>query len=223
MRLRILLVAAFASAIATASAVEVSLGPALAAKGTVNTVAPGTGLKTGFAFNSMPDIGLTTRMMFARDMSLGLALDVEMTGYSYLIRPENEDIANDANTYVARHSYLTIAPAFYLGGLTLGVGVLFPTGQTGKTVDGNSSYVPPGAQTIEAEQASPALEARLGAMIPLVRGKSGDLNLTIRGTYMLGGHYTADVRTYPNAFAPTSNPQSAGLSLGLNYLFHVVH
>lgn len=215
MKSPILIVTALILAIASASAVEVSLGPTLAAKGTVNTVAPGTGLKTGFAFNSMPDIGLTTRMMFARDMSLGLALDVEMTGYGYLIRPENEDVANDANTLVARHSYLTIAPAFYLGGLTLGIGIMLPTGQTGKSIDGSNEYVPSG------EQAGSVIEARLGAMIPVMRGKTGDLNLTIRGTYMLGGHYTTDVRTFP--VSPiTSNPQSAGLALGFTYLFHVM-
>jgi len=54
-----------------------------------------------------------------------------------------------------------------------------------------------------------------------MRGKTGDLNVTIRGSYMLGGHYTTDVRTYPTALN-TTNPSSAGISLGLNYLFHVV-
>lgn len=216
MRTPVLIIAALVFAVSAASAVEVSLGPTLAAKGTVNTVAPGTGLKTGFAFNSMPDIGLTTRMMFARNMSLGLALDVELTGYGYLTRPENEDMATDANTIIARHSYLTIAPSFYLGGLILGVGIALPTGQTGESVDGSVPYIPVGTQ------ASPVLEARLGAMIPLMRGKSGDFNLTIRGSYMLGGHYTTDVNPYVLPLAPKSNPQSAGLSLGFTYLFHVV-
>lgn len=217
MRTPFLIVASLFIVATTASAVEVSLGPTLAAKGTVNTVAPGTGLKTGFAFNSMPDIGLTTRMMFARDMSLGLALDVELTGYGYLTRPENEDLATDANTIIARHSYLTIAPSFYLGGLMLGVGIALPTGQTGESIDGSLPYTPDGTQ------ASPVLEARIGAMVPLMRSKSGDLNLTIRGSYMLGGHYTADVRPYFVPMTPTSNPQSAGLSLGFTYLFHVVN
>lgn len=217
MRTPFLIVASLFIVATTASAVEVSLGPTIAAKGTVNTVAPGTGLKTGFAFNSMPDIGLTTRMMFARDMSLGLALDVELTGYGYLTRPENEDLATDANTIIARHSYLTIAPSFYLGGLMLGVGIALPTGQTGESVDGSLPYTPDGTQ------ASPVLEARIGAMIPLMRSKSGDLNLTIRGSYMLGGHYTADVRPYFVPMTPASNPQSAGLSLGFTYLFHVVN
>lgn len=217
MRIPFLIVASLFIVATTASAVEVSVGPTLAAKGTVNTVAPGTGLKTGFAFNSMPDIGLTTRLMFARDMSLGLALDVELTGYGYLTRPEDEDFATDANTIIARHSYLTIAPSFYLGGLMLGVGIALPTGQTGESVDGSVPYIPAGTQ------ASPVLEARIGAMVPLMRSKSGDLNLTIRGSYMLGGHYTADVRPYSLPMTPTSNPQSAGLSLGFTYLFHVVN
>ncbi|MBU3700371.1 MAG: hypothetical protein FGM33_10260 [Candidatus Kapabacteria bacterium] len=71
--------------IATSSAVEVSLGPTLAVKGTVNTVAPGNGFKTGFALNNMPDIGLTTRIMLAKDMGIGLLLDVESTGYGYIV------------------------------------------------------------------------------------------------------------------------------------------
>jgi hypothetical protein len=193
-------------------AVEVNVGPTLGVKGTVNTINPGTGLKTGFAFNSMPDLGVTGRLMFAKDMNIGLLLDVEMTGYGYIMRPENEDIATDANTYVSRHSYVNIAPSLYLGGLTLGVGILLPTGLTNKSVDGSDELL------LVGTQASPVLEARLGAMIPLVRSTSGDLNLTIRGTYMLGGHFTQDVRYVINS----SNPQSAGLSLGLNYLFSVM-
>ncbi|MBU3700002.1 MAG: hypothetical protein FGM33_08350 [Candidatus Kapabacteria bacterium] len=193
-------------------AIEVSLGPAVAAKGSVNTVSPGTGLKTGFAFNSMPDLGLTTRMLLSKDSNLGLLLDVEMTGYGYIMRPENEDFATDANTYVSRHSYVNIAPSLYLGGLTLGIGILLPTGLTNKSVDGSDELF------LVGTQASPVLEARLGAMIPLVRSSSGDLNFTIRGTYMLGGHFTKEVRYVINS----SNPQSAGLSIGLNYLFSVV-
>jgi hypothetical protein len=195
-----------------AFSIEVNLGPAIGVKGTVNTVAPGTGLKTGFAFNSMPDLGLTTRMMLDKDMGIGLLLDIEATGYGYIMRPENEDIATDANSYVSRHSYVSIAPAFYLGGLTLGVGILLPTGLTTKSVDGTDELM------IVGTQASPALEARIGAMIPLVRSSGGDLNLTIRGSYMLGGHFTDKV----NYVVSSSNPQSAGLSLGLNYLFSVV-
>lgn len=220
MRSLTLFVASLICMARAASAIEVSLGPTIAAKGTVNTVNPGTGLKTGFAFNTMPDLGLTTRMMFAKDMSLGLTLDIESTSYGYLMRPENEDIANDDNSFVTRHNYLTVAPSFFLGGLTLGVGVMFPSGQTTESLDDDDAPVPMGTQ------ASPALEARLGAMIPLVRSKVGDLNLSIRATYMLSGHYTSEVKTYNNVLVPNtpfSNPQSAGLSLGFTYLFHVVN
>lgn len=212
MRSILLLAVALLCVTSSAPAVEVSVGPALGAKGSVNTQNPGTGLKTGFAFNSMPDLGVTSRLMFSKDMNIGLLLDIESTGYGYIVRPENEDFATDANTFVPRHSYINIAPSFYLGGFTLGVGVLLPTGLTNKSVDGKNELL------FQGEQASPVLEARLGAMIPLVRSSSGDLNLTIRGTYMLGGHFTKDVSYVINS----SNPQSAGLSLGLNYLFTVV-
>jgi len=204
--------------IATSSAVEVSLGPTLAVKGTVNTVAPGNGFKTGFALNNMPDIGLTTRIMLAKDMGIGLLLDVESTGYGYIVRPENEDFANDSNSYLTRHSYITIAPSLYLGGLTLGVGIMLPTNRTTKTVSGDELL----GASIGEQQASPALEVRLGAMIPLIRSNSGDLTFNIRGTYMLGGHFVTEVQSYPLAFLPVSNPQSASLSIGLTYLFHVV-
>ncbi len=212
MRSNILLAVALLCVTSSALAVEISVGPALGVKGSVNTVNPGTGLKTGFAFNSMPDLGVTSRLMFSKDMNIGLLLDIESTGYGYIMRPENEDFATDANTYISRHSYINIAPSFYLGGLTLGLGILLPTGLTNKSVDGQDELY------LSGTQASPVLEARLGAMIPLVRSFSGDLNLIIRGTYMLGGHFTQDVRYVINS----SNPQSAGLSLGLNYLFTVV-
>ncbi|HBB24631.1 MAG TPA: hypothetical protein DCZ59_00010 [Bacteroidetes bacterium] len=212
MRTILLATAALLCVTATAFSIDVNVGPAVGVKGTVNTVAPGTGLKTGFAFNSMPDLGLTTRVMFDKDMGIGFLLDVEMTGYAYVMRPENEDFATDANTFVSRHSYINIAPAFYLGGLTLGVGILLPNGLTTKSIDGNNELA------IVGTQASPVLEARIGAMIPLVRSSGGDLNLTIRGSYMLGGHFTDKVNYVLNS----SNPQSAGLSLGLNYLFSVV-
>jgi hypothetical protein len=206
------------SAVAHTYAIEVSLGPTLAVKGTVNTVAPGTGLKTGFALNNMPDIGLTTRLMPAKDLGIGFLLDIESTGYGYIVRPENEDFANDSNTYLTRHSYITIAPSLYLGGLTLGVGIMLPTNRTTATVSGNELI----GGFIGEQQASPALEVRLGAMIPVIRSKFGDLTFNIRGTYMLDGHFTTEVPSYPGTFLTTSNPQSASLSLGLTYLFHVV-
>lgn len=212
-----LLTLIFAAAIATsaASAQEIDLGPSIGVKGTVNTVAPGDGLKTGFAINGLPDIGLTTRVLFSPGSGIGMLLDLEMSGYGYLIRPENEDIADDDNSFITRHSYFTVAPSLNLGGLTLGVGISFPTGQTTTEVDGDQAINPVGTQ------ASPVLDARLGAMIPLYRGKGGEFNMVIRASYMLGGHYTTDVGTYPLSLK-TSNPQSAGLVLGFNYLFRVL-
>lgn len=195
-------------------AIEVSVGPSIAVRGTVNTVDPGNGLKTGFAFNSMPDLGLTTRFLFSSESSLGLTLDIEATGYSYIMRRENEDLASDANTYRMNHSCITIAPSLFLSGLQLGIGYSLYNGQTGKTLDDKLPWTP-------GTQASSVLEARIGAMIPVMRSKTGDLNLIIRASYMLDGHYTGEVQTYPLAIN-TTNPQSAGVSLGLNYVFHVV-
>lgn len=198
----------------TMLAIEVSVGPSVAVRGTVNTADPGNGLKTGFGFNSMPDLGLTTRVLFSSESSLGITLDIDATGYSYIMRPENEDLASDANTYRMHHSCITIAPSLYLSGLQLGIGYSLFNGQTGKTLDDRQTWTP-------GTQASSVLEARIGAMVPVMRSKTGDLNLIIRASYMLDGHYTTDVQTYPLAIN-TTNPQSAGVSLGLNYIFHVV-
>lgn len=211
--LNLIFAAAFATSVASAQ--EIDLGPSIGVKGTVNTAVPGEGLKTGFAINSLPDFGLTTRILFSPNSGIGMLLDLEMSGYGYLMRPENEDVADDDNSFITRHSYVTVAPSLNLGGLTLGVGISFPTGQTTTEVDGDQSWSPTGTQ------ASPVLDARLGAMIPLYRGKGGEFNMVIRASYMLGGHYTTEIRTYP--LSPnTSNPQSAGLVVGFNYLFRVV-
>lgn len=213
MRSCFLFAVALFCAVTSALAIDLSVGPTIAARATVNTVDPGNGLKTGLAFNSMPDLGITTRLLFSKESTIGLTLDIDATGYSYIMRPENEDLASDANTFRMNHSCITIAPSLYLSGLQLGVGYSFYSSQTGKTLDDKLSWTP-------GTQAGSVLEARIGAMVPLMRGKTGDLNLIIRASYMLDGHYTSEVQTYPLAIN-TTNPQSAGVSFGLNYIFHV--
>ncbi len=182
---------------------QVFAGPSILAKAGVNAGDIPTGTKTGVNFNSLPDLGVTLKFMFSKETSIGFVADLEYASYSYQMKL-NEG-ASDNNTLITQAQYISFAPSLYLSGLTLGAAFGFPSALSTKLVSGTE--VPNvGADNLT----SPSVEVRLGAMIPVMTADIGQLNVVLRGGYMLTG-MDSDSDQY--------NPKVASGALGINFLF----
>lgn len=201
---RVLLLLVLVGMVVTAQAQrqQVFVGPSILAKAGVNAGEIPTGLKTGVSINSLPDLGVTLKFMFSKESSIGLIADLEYSTYSFQTKP-NEG-ATDNNTFISQAQYISIAPSLYLSGLTMGVAFGFPSALSAKTVSGTE------LNTVDVDDlTSPSVEVRLGAMIPVMTADVGQLNVVLRGGYMLTGMDDSD----------QYSPHVASAGLGLNFLF----
>ena len=145
MRKIVLLVAVLIgmTAVSEAQLQRYYIGPSILFKGGLNATDIPEGLKTDPNFNGLPDFGITFKWMFDKNSALGLLVDANYATYSYRMRPENESLANDNNTFVIKPQYFTLAPGLYFSGVTLGVAFGFPASYTINSVaggDGTGSW-----------------------------------------------------------------------------------
>lgn len=194
------------------------IGPSVVFKGGINAANIPEGLKTGANFNGIPDMGFTFRWMFDKNSALGLCLDGEYSTYSFRMRPENESVANDDNTYVYKPQYITISPGLFFSGITLNLAINLPTGIDVSSVSGNAS---PTLFTVTSnDMTSPNMELRLGGQIKAWETETGVMNVVIRGGYMLTGLLKDEYFGTNNIFGDSSfNPNVASVGIGINYLF----
>ncbi len=189
-----------------------SAGPYLSAKTGYNANYSPLDRKSVFAFNGLPDFGLSFYFPASNDSHLGFITDIGMTTYAYKVRGLNEGISFDMS-----YSYFTISPAFYYGGIIAGFNFGLPV---------SANY---GAK-IETGKLNLLAEVKAGAVIPFISDESGRVNLLITAGYMLTGIYKDFVKDDPllQQFPPDStekftsefNPRAFSISLGLNYMFN---
>ena len=221
MKSRIFIACALALCVVRTSAVELSLGPTIGYRGSINAANPGTGFVSGFALADRPDLGLSSRFLFDENIGIGFMVELEMSGYSYVSKLFDLNARDDSKTYMTRHRYTTFAPSVYIGGFQVGVGLMYSTGEETKSLDKKNTYFP-------GTQSTLAYELRVGGMIPVYKSDLGDLNLVVRASYMLDPHYSSSVYVHPDRTLPDgkeavrSNPQSASFSIGVNYMFRLV-
>lgn len=198
---------------ATMHATDLSIGATVIAKAGINTVVP-DGTKTDLNINSLPDINASILYLFSSGSNTGLNLDLGYDTYSFKMRPESDAGSNDKTTSISTYHNLSIAPSLYLGGFQLGFAYGIPMGYSEKSVDGTLNNT----STIEALIGKPSstFELRLGAVVPLMRGKTSTLNLNIRGGYMLTGMHSGGPITDDDFI-----PKAASIGAGLSYYFSV--
>lgn len=201
----------------TMFAQDIYLGPSVVFKGGTNAGNIPEGTKTGFNFNGIPDIGLTFKWMFDKESSLGLLFDAEYATYSFRMRPEDEDVANDDNTIVYKPQYISLSPGLFFSGFTLNFAFGFPSGYTAQTVSGNDI---PFFEVTPQDLNGPSVEIRLGGMIRAMRSDAGELNIVLRAGYMLTGMYQPDYFTN-NDLDSDYNPNVVSGGIGINYLFNL--
>jgi hypothetical protein len=202
---RILVLVVLATAVVSVQAQrqQVFAGPSILAKAGVNAGEIPNGFKTGVNFNGLPDLGVTLKFMFSKETSIGMIADLEYATYSYQMKPN--DGANDNNTLITQAQYISFAPSLYLSGLTLGAAFGFPSALATKFVSGTE--VPNvGADDLT----SPSIELRIGGMIPVMTADIGQLNIVLRGGYMVTGM---------DSESDEFSPKVASGALGINFLF----
>ena len=198
------------------------LGPSVVFKGGVNAASIPEGYKTSANFNGIPDIGITFKWMFDKNSSIGLLVDAEYATYSFRMRNENEELANDNTTIVYKPQYITFAPGIYFSGVTVNLAVGLPTGINVQTVAGdvpNTKFI-----FTSQDMNTPNIEIRVGGQIPVLDSETGHMNIVIRGGYMLSGvlksEYFGNSGSGNEHFPSSSfNPNVASLGIGINYLF----
>jgi hypothetical protein len=198
------------------SAGELSIGASVLGKAGINATETPEFTKTDYNINSMPDIGVSALYLFSNNSNTGVMLDLGYDSYSYRMRYYEANPLFDGAIMTHSVRKISIAPSLYLGGFQLGVAFGMNSGYAqldndGNTLSDNDSDVP-GFTT----------ELRVGAMIPIMRGKTSSLNLNSRGGYMLTETFTNAQRALNSAISPTHNSKIASLGLGLSYYFTVV-
>ncbi|MCO6466697.1 MAG: hypothetical protein J5I53_08785 [Bradyrhizobiaceae bacterium] len=196
--------------VAGASAQKVFLGPTLLFKAGVNGGNIPEGQKTAMNFNGAPDISANLLWLFNKDANIGLIADLAYNTVSYRMRPESEALATDDNTIIIKPSYFTIAPSIYFSGFTLGVGFGFPTAISVATVSGASM------SSNTDNMQSPAIDVRVGGMIPVLEHSTGRLSALIHFAYSLTG-----INKSITGVDDTYNPKVISGGLGLAYHFNL--
>lgn len=200
--------AAFVFSAACATAQFLSVGPTMVFKGGVNAGNIPEGQKTGTNISVVPDFSATGLVRFAKESDMGATFDIGYSTYTYRMRPESEAASNDNNTFVHSISAVTITPGLYFAGFQLGAAFVFPSSYS---VESLSGLTVPGTTTNGMN--SPAVEIRVGGLIPLWKHEDGVLNAVLHGGYMVTGQ---------NSNGGTYNPTPASFGIGLNYFFTVI-
>jgi hypothetical protein len=201
------------TAAATMSAGDLSVGATVIAKAGINTVVP-DGVKTDLNFNDLPDINASVLYLFSNGSNTGINLDLGYDSYTFKMRPESDALSNDLTTSTSTYRNFSIAPSLFLGGFQLGVAYGIPMSYSEISVDGTRNNT----SAIEALIGKPSstIELRVGAVIPVMRGKSSSLNFNIRAGYMLSGMHSNGPITDDDYI-----PKTASLGAGISYYFTV--
>jgi hypothetical protein len=201
------------TAAATTNAGDLSVGATVIAKAGINTVVP-DGTKTDLNFNGLPDINASVLYLFSNGSNTGIHLDLGYDTYTFKMRPENDAVSNDLTTSTSTYRNFSIAPSLFLGGFQLGVAYGIPMSYSEISVDGTRNNTSSIENTIG--KPSSTVELRIGAVIPVMRGKSSSLSFNIRGGYMVTGMHSNGIITDADFI-----PKAASLGAGISYYFTV--
>lgn len=188
-----------------------------------------SGWKTGIAFGSLPDLGLTAIVPISAEYALSALVDIGVMSTSYRTKPFYSP--TDSNTVITQNNYLSFAPSvlFRFGylGLNMGIPLSSTRSASDETVSGTSFVNAQQASALNNEL-SMLFELRLGGYFPLIRDEEGVLSAFALLSYQLNGSYSSfnkvqDV-VYPagdgtGVVTDTHNPRTLSLTIGMRYVF----
>ena len=197
------------------------LGLSIGYKCAINGFPNPQGRKNGFAFNNVPDVGITTYIPLDFEYNLGLYLDIGYNTNSFLMKYNYDaDTKNYLTQDRMRFSYITISPTFSHCGIKLGFSVGFPV---------SADWI---GININTDKLQNIIELKAGYTHPLYYDKVGRLNIFFNASYALNGVYTDFVNNDPlknvvpalgnQIITNYYNPRPASIQLGLNFLFNLI-
>lgn len=198
-------------------------------KGVYNTSSTQGGIKSGFAFNPLPEIGGSLDLLFKGNT--GIIVDFGLTTNS--IKAKNDAVLpGEINQSVLTeyHKYFTINPHIYLFGLTFGCNFGLPLKSSLEFQSGNPQ-IPKQTVPINTDLLSTLTEIHLGGKFKMTdTGILGKLYIFFDFTYALTGIYSDYVKNNPligylgnsSIVQNSNNPKPIAFTLGLNYMFNIL-
>ena len=185
----------------------ISVGPYLGLKGGVNAAGVPQGIKNGFTFNSMPEIGVSGYYPFTKDANFGAGLDLSYSTNGFI----TEKLAGWGWPSTAKtthqYNYFAFSPYLYASGFIIGFDIGLPMGGTLTTNDND--------ENVDSDDMSTLFSARVGGIITVYSNDFGRFNIYVIGSYALNGlakdDYSGDYNYHPGQ-----------MWVGFNYMFNLV-
>ncbi|MGC9077573.1 MAG: hypothetical protein ACP5I9_02315 [Candidatus Kapaibacteriota bacterium] len=177
------------------------VGVYITGKGCVNTVDPPQGVKNDFQLSKMPDLGLKFSYRFEGTSNTKIFGEI-----SYLSAYMKYKLYNNSSVnWVNEFHYINFGVGFEFSNFLISMNLGLPSSGKWSTSLGYSNE-------LAKEDMNTMLQLRVGAIIPIVKDNTGDLNFLIHADYFLVGALSQD---------SNYNPRIVSLSLGLNYMFNL--
>ncbi|MFC2131465.1 hypothetical protein ACFLSQ_08520 [Bacteroidota bacterium] len=178
----------------------ISVGPFIGLKGGVNAADIPWGSKNGFAFNTMPEIGVTGYLPFVEDAFFGGAVDLAYSTSGFLMK-------YGELKHTHQYNYFNFSPYLYASGFTLGLNFGIPLGGTISSSNND--------EDVDSDDMATLIDVRLGGMIDVYANETGRLNIIIVGSYSLSGLLNKE-------YGGEYNYHPGQMYIGLNYMFNLV-
>jgi len=199
------------------SAAEVyplGVGLFVAGKASVNTLDSPDGVKNGYVFNSIPDLGLQVYVPFGTENNLGATIDFAYLNHQYMFKLYgNEDV-----NWRDELAFFTISPNIHISGFFIGMNFGFPlAAKSGNENDENDYY----NYDYDKDNLNGLIDFHLGGLIPVYADEFGRLNLYIQAEYTMNKLFSKDLQTkHLTDNTQNFNIQPAGLKFGLSYIIN---
>ena len=190
------------------------VGLFVAAKGGVNTMDSPDGIKNGFSFGSMPDIGAQLYVPFGLTSNLGATLELGYISFMYKFREYN----NEQNSWGDKCGFFTISPNVHISGFIIGFNLGIPvSASSGNNISGNKY-----TYDYKTDNLGFLVDIHVGGLIPLYKDETGRLNLIIQGEYPFSAFFKNNLAFDNSSVSrtPTFNVQPVALKLGLSYIYN---
>lgn len=185
----------------------------VAGKAGVNTLDSPDGVKNGYVFNSMPDLGLQVYIPFGSETNLGATIDFAYLNHQYLFKLYgNEDV-----NWKDELAYFAISPNIHISGFLIGMNFGFPLSAKSENDIEENEFT----YEYDKDNLNTLIDFHLGGLIPVYADDFGRLNLYIQAEYAISKLFNNDLTTkHLSENTQKFNIQPAGLKMGLSYIIN---
>jgi len=178
----------------------ISVGPYIGLKGGVNAADVPQGTYNGFAFASLPEMGVSSYFPFVEKSLFGGGLNLSYSTDGFLT-----ELNNIKSTH--QYNFFKLSPYLYASGFILGINIGIPLGGTDEAQNNETD--------IESDKFSTAIDIKIGGVITVFANETGRFNIVIEGSYSLSGILKDKYSNNEYNYHPGQ------MWVGLNYMFNV--